>query len=136
MSDFKGDLSLGEIGVQLTRKIFKNRGFLSRLGPKGNFPGYDLQVKRADSPEIREIEVKFDLSSALTGNLALEHHALEKSQASHYVYLVVVPLIISKEKLLWVASNPDFPQVRGGDFNETLSLVPLEALPKAGFKKL
>lgn len=136
MSNFNGDLKIGELGVEIVRKIFKNRGFLVRKGPEGNFPGYDLQVKRPDNPAIKDIEVKFDLSSAITGNIAIEHKALSKSKASHYVYLVVKAYSIPKEKLEWLTNSPDFKQVPGGDFGDLVSLVPVEELELSHFKRL
>lgn len=70
MGDIKRDLSLGDTGVEILKNLLESFGIICTK-PVGKVPGYDLIIEHAS--QEKKIEVKYDLYSARSGNIAIEY---------------------------------------------------------------
>jgi hypothetical protein len=75
-------------------------------------------------------EVKADRKALSTGNLFLEHQALEHSQADYYLIFAGLTYIITRQSLVEL-KNADYSVVNGGDDLRAVgTLVPLSDVRK------
>lgn len=131
MDTFETKLNVGQAGEILTEYYLRDvhKKVVTPL-PGFNRTG-DLLVSS------KPVEVKIDITSAKSQNLAIEHRSLETHTADHIIYVLPRFYYIKREDLIWLSANPDFKQVNGGDDGRTQTLIPLnsEAFQKY-FKKI
>lgn len=132
---FQTDVKRGESGEIIWKQILEAKGCTVERNPYLTQPRrayYDLSV--VSKGKEFTLESKIDFLSAVTGNISIEHTALNNSQADYYGYFILTPYLIKTADLHWLAFNPDFKVVTGGDggVNNPQTLVPINS---EAFKK-
>lgn len=142
---------IGNKGESLTRQLFEKHNYIVEPVDKKNRDFYDMTLsKRGRS---RTIEVKFDVKSRFTGNLAIEFYntkqdkdsGLNISKADFFVYVVPIRTITGNiVDEIWIANTTDLRNftttvtgrfVSGaGDNNAYIGLYPKEKLLGPVFK--
>lgn len=118
---FEADLKVGQLAEDFIlphlEAFTPSEAWRSRLNP------YITDIWWRTKAGVFKVEVKYDRKNLVTGNVAIENEAIEKSTSDFVVYLVYPNVcLFTRGEILKLI--PHYRQVRGGDFHKPLTLVP------------
>ena len=117
MSNFKKDLADGQIVEQEVAHIFTERDWQVSYNDSKSITelgGWDLQVEKGN--KSLKIEVKNDLMSSTTGNVAIEMNCLERTVSEVWVYKFYL-FIHALPNAFPLHFLPDHPKEKGWPLN-------------------
>ena len=129
MSGFNNDLKIGCSAEKEVSELFSKKGYSFKFNTSKTvceLKKWDIEITKEDV--VYKVEVKYDLMSSRTGNLAIELKCVLESEADYFVYKFNNEFWYTTRKNLTLEISREGRFVTGGDRgNSYMKLIKIEA---------
>ena len=109
-------------------KLLNKKGWEAWKNTTNDLKMCDIFAKK--DGVTHKIEVKTDMESLFTGNVALEQRAIALSSSHYFFYVIPKVYAVTMEQIGGFIK--EYPMTRGGDFMDLITLVPMKDFAKKG----